>query len=207
MEITAIPATCAHAARQGVDIDAVAKATGRSAIAREDVDRHLRGETGPAAPGPDPARYWAVDHAAHGPVAEEPMPRLAQVASANLSAAHGLIPSVTHHDRADVSAIEALRHAWRPEADARGIKLTAMAFQAKALACALRRFPRFNASLSSDGRTLTLKHYVHIGIAVDTPHGLMVPVVRDADRKGLWQIATEIGDLAALAQDRKIGPD
>ena len=205
MEITASPATRAHAARQGVDIDDVAKTTGRSAIAREDVDRHLRGDTGAPAPaGPDPSRYWAVDHAAHGPVAEEAMPRLAQVASANLSAAHGLIPSVTHHDRADMRGVEATRARLKAEAAERGVKLTALAFHVKALARCLRDFPRFNASLSPDGATLTLKDFVHVGIAVDSPHGLMVPVIRDADRKGLWAIAAEIADLAGRAQVRKI---
>jgi pyruvate dehydrogenase E2 component (dihydrolipoamide acetyltransferase) len=210
MEITASPATRAHAARQGVDIDAVAKATGRSAIAREDVDRHLRGESGAApaaAGGPDPSRYWSVDHAAHGPVAEEPMSRLAQVASANLSAAHGLIPSVTHHDRADMRGVEAVRARLKAEAAERGVKLTALAFHVKALARCLRDFPRFNASLSPDGQTLTLKDYVHVGIAVDSPHGLMVPVIRDADQKGLWTIAAEITDLAGRAQARKVKAD
>ena len=138
---------------------------------------------------------------------DEPMSRFAQVASANLAAANALIPQVTHHERADVTAIEAIRKSLKPEAQARGIKLTALAFQVKALARALREFPRLNASLSADGKTLVLKDYVHIGIAVDTAHGLMVPVIRDADRKGLWQIATEITDLAGRAQTRKVGPD
>ncbi|WP_325063258.1 2-oxo acid dehydrogenase subunit E2 [Halovulum marinum] len=148
-----------------------------------------------------------MDHAQFGPVTSEPLSRFAQVASANLAAANAMIPQVTHHDRADVSRVEAFRSEVKPEAQARGIKLTALAFQVKALACTLREFPRFNASLSPDGKQLVLKSFVHIGIAVDTPHGLMVPVVRDADRKGLWQIATEISDLAARAQARKVGPD
>jgi pyruvate dehydrogenase E2 component (dihydrolipoamide acetyltransferase) len=148
-----------------------------------------------------------VDHAQYGPVTEEPMSRFAKVAARNLAAAQALIPAVTHHDRADVSAIEALRAAWKAEAQARGLKLTALAFHVAALARALRAFPKFNASLSADGETLILKGYVHVGIAVDTEHGLMVPVIRDADRKGLWSIAAEIGDLAARAQARKIGPE
>ena len=104
-------------------------------------------------------------------------------------------------------AIEAFRASLKTDAQARGVKLTALAFQVKALARCLREFPRFNASLTPDGETLVLKDYVHIGIAVDTPHGLMVPVIRDADRKGLWRIAAEIADLAARAQERKVGPD
>ena len=210
MDIQASPTTRHYAANKGVDIDALARATGRNTLGREDVDAHLGGGApamAGAAPGPDQSRYWDVDHAAHGPVTEEPLSRMARLASANLGAANALIPQVTHHDRADVSAIEALRKGWKPEAEARGIKLTALAFHVMALARCLRQFPRFNASLSADGDTLILKDYVHVGIAVDTPHGLMVPVIRHADRKGLWALSAEIADLAARAQTRKIGPD
>lgn len=208
MDIIASPATRAHAARQGVDLDELARKTGRESLAREDVDRHLSGAS-PSAPagGPDPTRYWAVDHAAHGATTEEAMPRMAQVASANLSAAHTQIPSVTHHDRADMRGVEAARARLKAEASERGIKLTALAFHVRALARCLRDFPRFNASLSPDGATLTLKDYVHVGIAVDTPGGLMVPVIRNADQKGLWAIAAEITDLAGRAQARKIKPE
>jgi pyruvate/2-oxoglutarate dehydrogenase complex dihydrolipoamide acyltransferase (E2) component len=100
-----------------------------------------------------------------------------------------------------------MRGELKAEAQARGVKLTALAVQTKALARALKEFPRFNSSLSADGKTLILKNFVHIGIAVDTAHGLMVPVVRDADRKGLWTIASEIADLARRAQARKVRPE
>ena len=135
------------------------------------------------------------------------MSRFGQLAAANLAAAQALIPAVTHHDRADVAAIGGFCSELKPEAEARGIKLTALAFHVRALARALREFPRFNASLSPDGQTLTLKHYVHIGIAIDTAHGLMVPAIRDTDKQGIWQIASAISDLASRAQARKIGPD
>lgn len=197
----ASPSTRRRAIELGVDIDALARKLGRTTIAMEDL-----GGSGTAGPAGD-TTYWQVDHAAYGPVREEPMSRFARVAARNLAAAQALIPAVTHHDRADVSAIEALRAAWKEEARSRGIKLTALAFHVVALSRCLRKFPRFNSSLSADGETLILKDYVHVGIAVDTPHGLMVPVIRDADRKGLWGIATEIADLAERAQARKIGPD
>jgi len=201
-DIIAPPSVRARALEKGIDIEKLAKDLGRTTIALEDL------EAGKPAAGPaGDTSYWDVDHSQYGPVTEEPMSRFAQVAAANLGAANALIPQVTHHDRADVTAIEALRKDLKPEAQARGVKLTALAFQAKALARALREFPRFNASLSPDGKTLTLKDYVHIGIAVDTAHGLMVPVIRDVDRKGLWQIAAEIADLAGRAQNRKVGPD
>ncbi|MGC9368196.1 MAG: 2-oxo acid dehydrogenase subunit E2 [Paracoccaceae bacterium] len=201
-DVIAPPSVRALALQKGIDLEKLARDLGRSSIAREDL------EGGRPAAGPAGDRsYWDVDHGAYGPVTEEPMSRFAQVASANLAAAQALIPAVTHHDRADVSAIEALRKDLKPEAQARGAKLTALAFHVKALARSLREFPRFNASLSPDGKTLILKDYVHIGIAVDTAHGLMVPVIRDADKKGLWQIAGEIADLASRAQARKVGAD
>jgi len=200
-DIIASPATRRLAREKDVDITALANRLGRTTIGPEDIVG-----TAPAAPAGDTA-YWDVDHSLHGPVTDQPMSRFAQIAARNMAAAQALIPAVTHHDRADVSAVEALRKSLRPEALARGVKLTALAFHVAALARALRAFPRFNASLSADGQVLTLKDYVHIAIAVDTPHGLMVPVIRNADEKGLWQIGSEIADLAARAQARKIGPD
>jgi pyruvate dehydrogenase E2 component (dihydrolipoamide acetyltransferase) len=201
-DVIAAPSVRALALQKGIDLEELARDLGRTSIARED----LEGKRPASGPAGDTS-YWDVDHSQFGPVTEEPMSRFAQVAAANLGAANALIPQVTHHDRADVSSIEALRKELKPEAQARGVKLTALAFQAKALARALRDFPRLNSSLSPDGKTLTLKDYVHIGIAVDTAHGLMVPVVRDVDRKGLWQIAAEISDLATRAQNRKVGLD
>lgn len=203
-DIIAPPSVRALARQKGVDLEKLARDLGRTTIAREDVE----GGPAPAASGPaGDTSYWDVDHAQYGPVTEEPMSRFAQVAAANLAAAQALIPAVTHHDRADVSAIEAMRRDLKAESQARGVKLTALAFHVAALARCLREFPRFNASLSPDGKTLVLKDYVHVGIAIDTAHGLMVPVIRDADQKGLWAVASEIGDLAARAQSRKINPD
>lgn len=203
----ASPSTRALARQQGIDIDVLAADLGRETIGREDIAHKTTGNAPGAAPGTDQTGYWDVDHSAYGPVSAEPMSRFAQVAAANMAAAQALIPAVTHHDRADMSAVEALRKSLKAEASARSVKLTALAFHVKALARALTAFPRFNASLSPDGKVLVLKHFVHIGIAVDTPHGLMVPVIRDVDRKGLWAIAEEITDLATRAGARKVRPD
>ena len=208
MAFIASPSVQKYAGDKGVDLDDLARATGRKTLAREDVDQHLAGAVAaPSASGPDHRRYWDIDHSQFGPVTVEDMPRMAQVAAANLAAANAMIPQVTHHDRADMRAVEAFRASIRDEAATRGVKLTALAFQVKVLARCLRDFPRFNASLSADGRQLILKGYVHVGIAVDTAQGLVVPVIRDADAKGLWQIATDIADLAARAQARKIRPE
>ncbi|WP_428670644.1 2-oxo acid dehydrogenase subunit E2, partial [Roseibium sp.] len=162
-DVIAPPSVRALARQKGIDLQKLAGDLGRTSIAREDVEGG-RPEAGPAGD----TSYWDVDHSLFGPVTEEPMSRFAQVAAQNMAAAQALIPAVTHHDRAEVTAIEALRKELRAEAQARGAKLTALAFHVKALARALREFPKFNASLSADRKTLYLKDYVHIGIAVDT---------------------------------------
>lgn len=204
-DIIASPATRRLAREKNVDIDALAKQLGRTTIAAEDVSGETGGSSS-AEPVGDRS-YWEIDHEEYGPVTSEPMSRFAMVAAKNLAAAQTVIPAVTHHHRADVRAIEYLRSAWKSEAQARGVKLTALAFHVAAIARTLRAFPRFNASLSADGDTLIFKDFVHIGIAVDTPNGLMVPVIRNADQKGLWTIAAEITDLATRAHARKISPD
>lgn len=200
-DVIASPATRRLAREKGIDLAARAQQLGRTNMAPEDI-AGSGGSTRRA-----DTSLWEIDHARHGPVREEPLGRFALLAARNMAAAQALIPAVTHHDQADISAVEAFRQALRPEAQARGVKLTALSFHILALARSLRKHARFNASLSADGQSLILKHYVHVGIAVDTPHGLMVPVIRDADRKGLWQIAAEVEDLATRAQARKIGPD
>lgn len=212
-EIIAAPSVRRLAREKGVDLEERARALGRTTMAREDIEGNgaqagAPASAQPAASSPQPeTSHWDIDHAAYGSVTEEPMSRFARLAAANLGAANAHIPQVTHHDRADMRAIEAFRDSLKDEAQARGIRLTALSFHVAALARSLHAFPRFNASLSADGERLILKDYVHIGIAVDTPHGLMVPVIRNADQKGLWQIAGEIADLAARAKARKLGPD
>lgn len=208
MSYVASPSVRSYAAQKGVDLDQLAQVSGRETLAREDVDQAAGGGGAPmAAAGPNHSRYWQVDHREYGGISQEPLSRVARLTADNLSAANAMIPQVTHHDTADMRAVEALRRSLREEATARGIKLTALAFHVKALARCLREFERFNASLAPDGDALILKDFVHIGIAVDTPHGLLVPVLRDADRLGLWEISARISDLAKRAQSRKIGPD
>ena len=204
MSFVASPAVRAYATEKHVDLSLVAVASGRPRLSREDFDRYLSGGGPAASAGSNHRRYWDIDHAQFGPITREPLARLALIAAANLSAANAEIPQVTHHDRADMRAIEAFRKSLADEAVARGVKLTALAFHVKALARCLVEFPRFNSSLSDDGEMLILKHYVHVGIAVDTPHALMVPVIRDADRLGLWRVAAEVADLSSRAQTRKI---
>ena len=179
-DIIAAPSVRTLARKKGIDLEKLSRDLGRETIAREDVLQTAK----PAEVVAQPS-YWDVDHSQFGPVSEQAMSRFAQVSADNLAAANRMIPQVTHHDRADVSSIEAFRGELKPEAMARGVKLTALAFHVKALARALCDFPRFNASLTSDGKRLVLKGYVHIGIAVDTEHGLIVPVIRECGSQGL----------------------
>ena len=195
-EVIASPSVRSLAGNMGVDLAALATRLGRTHLSREDV----LGTT--AAPrvalNPDALQ---VDHAAFGPAREEPLSRFAKIAAANLTAAAAL-PTVTHHDSCDATRVEALRGALRGE----GRRLTALAFHVAVLARCLREFPRFNASLSPDRERLILKDYVHIGIAVDTPHGLIVPVIRNADSLRLGEIGEAITDLAHRAHKRRIRP-
>ena len=201
MGVIASPSVRKLAADRGVDLDALAAKLGRETIAREDVLGGTAG-SGPGA-GAGAALYWDVDHAQFGPVSTEPLNRMAQVAIANLTAAQQLIPAVTHHDSADISRIEAMRKRLKAE----GRKITALAFHVAILTRCLQEFPRFNASLAPDGKSLILKHYVHVGIAVDTAQGLAVPVIRDTDGKRIPDIAAEMSDLAERARARRIRPE
>ena len=149
-----------------------------------------------------------VDFAKFGPVERKDLSRIKKISAANLHRNWVLIPHVTNHDDADITELEALRVQLNKENEKSGVKLTMLAFLVKASVAALKKFPDFNATLesTSSGDALVLKQYFHIGFAADTPNGLMVPVIKDADRKGVMQIAKEMGELAAKARDGKLGP-
>ena len=145
-----------------------------------------------------------VDFAKFGPVERKDLSRIKKISGANLHRNWVVIPHVTNHDDADITDLEAFRVQFNQENEKSGVKVTMLAFMIKAAVAALKRFPEFNASL--DGDQLVLKNYFHIGFAADTPNGLVVPVIRDADQKGIVQISQEMGDLAKKARDGKLGP-
>jgi pyruvate dehydrogenase E2 component (dihydrolipoamide acetyltransferase) len=151
-----------------------------------------------------------VDFSKFGEVEEQPLTRIQKISGANLARNWAMIPHVTQHDDADITELEALRVALNREnergADKGGVKLTMLAFIMKAAVSALQKYPQFNASLDAAGETLILKKYFHVGFAADTPSGLVVPVVRDCDRKGVMQIAQETSALAKKAREGKLGP-
>lgn len=150
-----------------------------------------------AKPQLDLAPWPQVDFAAFGEVETLPLPRIQKIVSATLARNWVMIPHVTHHDEADISELDGVR---KQLAEQTGQKVTPLAFMMKAAVAALKAFPRFNASLGPDGTTLILKKYFHIGFAVDTPNGLVVPVIRDVDRKGVVAIANEISDISTRAR-------
>jgi pyruvate dehydrogenase E2 component (dihydrolipoamide acetyltransferase) len=145
-----------------------------------------------------------VDFAKFGPIERKEMSRIKKISGANLLRNAIMIPAVTNHDDADITDLEAFRVSTNKENEKSGIKVTMLAFLIKACVAALKKFPEFNSSL--DGDALIYKQYYHIGFAADTPNGLVVPVIKDADKKGIFQISTEMGELAKKARDGKLSP-
>jgi pyruvate dehydrogenase E2 component (dihydrolipoamide acetyltransferase) len=145
-----------------------------------------------------------VDFAKFGPIERKEMGRIKKISGANLLRNAIMIPAVTNHDDADITDLEAFRVSTNKENEKSGVKVTMLAFLIKACVAALKKYPEFNSSL--DGDAIVYKNYWHIGFAADTPNGLMVPVIRDADKKGILQISQEMGELAKKARDGKLGP-
>jgi pyruvate dehydrogenase E2 component (dihydrolipoamide acetyltransferase) len=188
----------------GVDLSRVPGSGIKGRISHEDVKawvkRALSGALAPAAPALP--KLPVVDHAAFGPVETRPLSRVQRISGPRLQASWINIPHVTQFDEADITDLEALRQALKPEAAAQGVKLTPLTFVVAACVRALQEFPGFNASLDESGQNLVFKKYFNLGFAADTPQGLMVPVIRDADRKDIYAIAR---DLAALSERARSG--
>jgi pyruvate dehydrogenase E2 component (dihydrolipoamide acetyltransferase) len=153
------------------------------------------------APVPD------VDFSQFGEIDVQPRSRLDKLTAQNMSRAWLNVPHVTQFDDADITELEAFRQSLKAEAEKRGTKLSPLPFILKACAVALEANPKLKSSLADSGDTLVSKHYCHIGMAVDTPAGLMVPVLRDVDKKTVWELAEEVLELAGLARDRKLRPE
>ena len=213
----ASPAVRRFARELGVDLAQVAPTGPKGRVLQEDVQNFIKGilarvASAPAAPGAAAGLggisllpWPKVDFSKFGETESQPLSRIKKISGANLHRNWVMIPHVTNHDEADITELEAFRVQMNKELDKSGVKLTMLAFMIKAAAAALKKFPGFNASL--DGESLVLKKYVHIGFAADTPNGLMVPVIRDADKKGVVEIAKEMGELARLAREGKLKPE
>jgi pyruvate dehydrogenase E2 component (dihydrolipoamide acetyltransferase) len=204
----ASPAVRRLAREMSVDLSGVEGSGRRGRITKEDVRAFADGARQPAAAAATPATglemapWPKVDFEKYGPVERRALSRIAKISGPNLARNWVMIPHVTHHDDADVTELEAFRKRTNEEHAKEGVKLTMVALLLKASVTALRRFPQFNASL--DGDDLVLKHYYHLGFAADTPQGLVVPVIRDVDRKGLIEIAGELTELSGRAREGKL---
>ncbi|MBB3800361.1 pyruvate dehydrogenase E2 component (dihydrolipoamide acetyltransferase) [Xanthomonas arboricola] len=214
----ASPVVRVFARELGVDLSQIKGSEKGGRITREDVQRFVKAALSggaPAAAGAAPAgggtglnllAWPKVDFSKFGETETQPLSRIKKISGANLARNWAMIPHVTQFESADITDLEALRVALNKENEKAGIKLTMLAFLVKASAAALKKFPEFNASLDAAGENLTLKKYINIGFAADTPNGLVVPVIRDVDKKGVLQIAQESGELAKKARDGKLGP-
>ncbi|HZI40036.1 MAG TPA: 2-oxo acid dehydrogenase subunit E2, partial [Acidimicrobiia bacterium] len=196
----------------GVDLAAVTGTGPKGRITKEDLLGFVRGPAGTPAPvvgvatGPGIPPIPAVDFARFGPVETQPLSRIARISGPRLHASWLNVPHVTHADEADVTELDAFRRELDTAAKAEGYRVTLLSFLLKASVSALQQFPAFNSSLSPDGENLVLKRYYHLGVAVDTPGGLVVPVLRDVDRKGVTELSKELGAVSARARDGKLTP-
>jgi pyruvate dehydrogenase E2 component (dihydrolipoamide acetyltransferase) len=212
----ATPAIRAFARELGVDIRQVKGSGTGGRIVRDDITAYVKhalasgarpveGGVVAAAGGLNLLPWPKVDFAKFGEVEEKPLTRIQKISGANLARNWAMIPHVTQHEDADITELEAFRKKLGEEN--KDLKITPLVFQIKAVVAALKKFPQFNASLDATGEKLILKKYFHIGIAVDTPDGLVVPVIRDCDKKGLLDLAAELGELSKKARDKKLGPN
>ncbi len=212
----ASPAVRLYARELGDDLARVAGSARGGRISKEDEQQFVKsalqsgavvgGASAPMGGGLNLLPWPKVDFAKFGEIETRELSRIKKISGANLARNWAMIPHVTQHDDADITDLEDLRVALNKENEKAGIKLTMLAFLMKAVVSAMQKYPDFNASLDADGGTLVLKKYFHIGFAADTPNGLVVPVVRDVDKKGVIQIAQETGELAKKARDGKLGP-
>ncbi|MFS8976101.1 dihydrolipoyllysine-residue acetyltransferase [Cupriavidus necator] len=214
----ASPSVRKFARELGVDVSRVPGSGPKGRITQEDVQQYVKGVMSGQAAAPAQAAAagggggelgllpWPkVDFTRFGEVESKALSRIKKISGANLHRNWVMIPHVTNHDEADITDLEAFRVQLNKENEKAGIKVTMLAFMIKATVAALKKFPNFNASL--DGDNLVLKKYFNIGFAADTPNGLVVPVIKDADKKGVFEISQEMGELAKLARDGKLKPD
>ena len=217
-KVHASPSVRAYARELGVDLSKVLATGPKGRIVKEDLTKYVKGVMSGAISGPvasagggisgggtlDLLPWPKVDFSKFGEVEVKPLSRIKKISGQNLSRNWVMIPAVTYHEDADITDLEAFRVQLNKENEKSGNKLTMLAFLIKACVRAMQRFPEFNASL--DGDNLVLKKYFNIGFAADTPNGLVVPVIKNADRKGVFEIARESGELAGQAREGKLKP-
>jgi pyruvate dehydrogenase E2 component (dihydrolipoamide acetyltransferase) len=209
----ASPAVRRFARELGVDLTLVVGSGPKGRILKDDVQGFIKKALSGGAPAAPAAgspfqlpSAPEVDFSRYGEIEERELPRIRRISGAHLHRCWLTVPHVTQFDEADITELEAFRKGQKDAAAQQDIRLTFMPFLMKAVAAALQAMPTFNSSLAADGERLILKRYIHIGVAVDTPNGLVVPVIRDVDRKGVFQIAKELMEISGRARDGKLAP-
>ncbi|SFI59452.1 dihydrolipoyllysine-residue acetyltransferase [Nitrosomonas sp. Nm34] len=207
------PSVRRFARELGVDLSKIVGSGPKQRILKEDIQAFVKRElmkspTSGLGGGLDLLPWPQVDFAKFGPIELKPLTRIKQISAANLHRNWVMIPHVTQFDEADITDLESLRKEYNEKQQENGIKLTILAFLMKAVTAALKKYPEFNSSLDrhNEESSLVLKRYYHLGFAVDTPNGLVVPVIRDADQKGVIAIADELGKLSSVAREGKLKP-
>ena len=210
-EIYAGPSVRLMARELGVTLDSVVGSGPRGRIIKDDIDAYVKGKLTSVA-GNDLVKGSAIpaipsiDFSQFGPIESVKLTKIQKLTAANMHRNWLNVPHVTHFDDADITDLESFRKSLKAEGEARGVRITPVAFIIKGIAMALNANPVFNRSLASDGEHYIQKSYCNIGMAVDTPRGLVVPVIRNADEKGIWEIAADVANLAAKARDGKLKP-
>ena len=204
------PAVRRLARELGVPLEQVKGSGQRGRITKDDLKSHVKQQmNGPAAKssGAGIPEIPAVDFSRYGPVDQQPLSRMQQQVAVNMQRSWLNVPHVTQHDAADITDMEEFRESLKADAGQRGIKLTPLAFIVRAVCYVLTQTPKFNSSLDPDGQHLIVKEYINVGIATNTAEGLLVPVIRGADKKGLWELSENIAELAEKARDKKLALD
>lgn len=211
--VHASPSIRSFARELGVDLSQVVQGSGpKGRVLKEDVQAFVKqvmaggSQPGAASGGMGIPAMPPVDFSKFGAVELQPLSRINKLSGANLHRSWLNVPHVTHHEQADITDTEAFRKSLAKEAQQRGVRITLLSFLLKACAALLQKYPNFNAALDSSAENLVLKKYCHIGVAVDTADGLVVPVIRDVERKNLFELSAELGVLSAKARDKKLAP-
>ena len=209
----ASPSVRKFARELGVDLSKLSGSGRKNRITKEDVQNYVKQAvtkaesgvaTATAASGSGIPAMPEVDFSKFGEIETQDLPRIKKISGKNLHRVWLNIPAVTHHDEVDITDLENFRKELKDEAAKQGVRITLLAFIMKALAANLKQFPTFNSSLTPDGERLILKKYFHIGVAVDTPNGLVVPVIRDVDQKSVYDLARDLGEMSLKARDGKL---
>ena len=211
--IHASPSIRRYARELGVSLEQVIGSGPKGRIVKSDVKAFVKTAMSGAVPGAAAAgggisisAMPEIDHSKFGEIETVALSRIQKISGAHLHRSWVTVPHVTQFDEADITDLEVFRKSLAKEAEKKGVRMTPLIFLMKAVVTAMQQFPSFNSSLDARGENLIMKKYFHIGIAVDTPKGLVVPVVRDVDRKGLFELAAELGEISIRARDGKLTP-